>query len=395
MTKYISRTSESNLLSYLNLTKIIAVVGARQVGKTTLIKEKITSLPKRSINYVTLDSPEALLLFNENIEEFFKQYVETYDLVIIDEIQYGKNAGSKLKYLADVKTATFVVSSSSQSLLKKEVLSFLPGRVTLLYLHSFSVDEFLLSKNIKTKHWDFVRPQLGEHIIYGGYPKVVITKEYMLKKKVLTDLITVCLQKDIVLTFGLDDEIEAFKLLKMLASQTGQILDIAALSRDSGIQYDRLKKYLNAFTLSGIISLVQPFNRNKRTELVKSPKIFFNDTGFCNCLLKRYDIDGPLFETYIFSELIKAGYDVKYWRTKAKAEVDFVLETEKGLIAIEVKKGAPKASKSLYSFIKKYSPAKSYVVSLNVEKSEENGIFKVNPITMLDLLKKFLSADYI
>ena len=161
------------------------------------------------------------------------------------------------------------------------------------------------------------------------------------------------------------------KLINALALQIGGITNYNELSQLSGFKYNDLMDYLNILEKTFITIKSTPFYTNKRTELVKAPKIFFLDNGLRNIVLKNFQAlnqrqdKGNLYENFVASEITKKGLEVKYWRTKSKAEVDFVLE-QKGLaIPIEIKSGlkAPKTTKSFNSFLEKYKTKKSLILS--------------------------------
>lgn len=390
MGPYIPRAAEGLLKDYLELTPILALVGARQVGKTTMIKQTLES--ERNVPYVTFDDPSVLMLFNESIQEFHRDLIEGHELVVMDEVQYGTDVGRKLKFLCDVKDAQLVITSSSETLLRRDVLSHLVGRLTLLKLHPFSTREYLTARGIKTESWEYVAGPIREQIYYGGYPRVVLENGIEKKQKLLTDIISLTVLKDVVHSFGLSDELKAFKLMRMLAEQSGNLLDIASISRDSGIPYVKVSAFINAFEMSGILILLRPFFKNRRTEVVKAPKLYFQDCGVRNSIRGSFDVDGPGFEGHILAELVKHGFPVRYWRTMSKAEVDFVVDVGPHLIAVEAKMGDPKPSRSLRSFMKKYAPSRAYVVTMRAnEPRSDRGVIQVNPIDLigqLDELKR-------
>ena len=155
----------------------------------------------------------------------------------------------------------------------------------------------------------------------------------------LSDIIMTHVQKDLVLTFGLRDEILALKLLQLLAAQTSSLLVKSSITRQLDITRNLLDAFLNSYQKSSIIKLVRPYYTNKQTEVVKSSMLYFVDNGLRNAILDNYTIESLSYENYIFSELLKIGISPKYWRSKSKAEVDFVIEKGDKLIPVEVKKG--------------------------------------------------------
>jgi len=175
-------------------------------------------------------------------------------------------------------------------------------------------------------------------MLYGGYPKVVLSKDVEMKKTILSDLYETMLFKDVARTFSIEDIRSLEEFSKYLAIGIGNILSYGDLSNSLNLSFQTVKKYLDAMEKSYLITRVHPFFTNKLKEIVKQPKIYFIDTGLRNIIAKRFDVepDGKLFENYVFSEIIKMGLTPKYWRTKTKSEVDFIVEKEKDIIPIEV-----------------------------------------------------------
>jgi predicted AAA+ superfamily ATPase len=367
---YIERDIRKRFKNVSGVYNIVAVVGARQAGKTTFLKEQMKQVHS---SYVLFDDPDARALFEEDIKKFEKQYVEGYEVTVLDEVQYCKEAGRKLKYLAD-KGRRIWITSSSEIILGKEILSYLVGRVSIIRLYPFSLNEFLASKGQKEVTSGILARNVWEHIIYGGYPKVVMTEDPEMKKTILKDLYDTMILKDVARTFSIEDIESLEEFAKYLAVGIGNLLSYEKVSRDIKISFQTLKKYLDAMEKSYIIVRVQPFYKNKSKEITKQPRIYFLDTGLRNVVAKAFSTepDGNLFENYVLSELMKLGFTPKYWRTKSKAEVDFVIEKDNAVIPIEVKLNAEPGNieRSLHSFIEAYKPKTAFVVSYKGTKGE-------------------------
>ncbi|MFZ2412025.1 MAG: DUF4143 domain-containing protein, partial [Candidatus Methanoperedens sp.] len=172
------------------------------------------------------------------------------------------------------------------------------------------------------------------------------------------------------------------------------------ISRDISLSFQTLKKYLDAMEKSYVIIRVPPFYTNKNKEITKQPKIYFVDTGLRNAVAKAFstEITGNLFENYVLLELIKMGFAPKYWRTKSKAEVDFVIEKDNMIIPIEVKINAEpgRIKRSMRSFIETYQPEMALVVAYKGEKGEMkvNGC-KVIFTDALGMRKLLLSETFV
>jgi len=345
---------------------IIAVVGARQAGKTTFLKEHSKNLKS---SYLLFDDPDIRVLFEEDIKKFEKQYIGEADIFIFDEVQYCKNAGRNLKYLADTGRKIWL-TSSSEMILSKEVLSYLVGRVSILKLYPFSLNEFLKAKGQKEFNQKILERNIWEHILYGGYPKIVTSEEAEIKKIMLRDIYGTMILKDIAQTFSIEDIKSLEEFTKHLSLNVGGLFSYETILQDLKMSFKTAKKYLDAMEKSYLIAKISPFYKNKTKEITKQPKIYFIDTGLRNIIANSFENepDGKLFENYVASELIKEGYTPKYWRTKSKAEVDFVLEKGNEIIPVEVKlKSSDKIGKSLYSFIETYKPERAFIVSYKGE----------------------------
>ena len=388
---YIEREIKNRFDKIFKIYNMVAVVGARQSGKTTFLKKQ---MGQYNSSYVLFDDPDARALFEEDIKKFELQYIEGKELTVLDEIQYCKDAGRKLKYLVDSGRKLWI-TSSSEIILAKEILSFLVGRVSIMKLYPFSLDEFLIAQGQKTTTSKIIQRAIWEHMRYGGYPKVVLTKDIEMKKTILADLYDTMLLKDVARTFSIDDIRSLEEFSRYLAFSIGDIVSYDKISSNLNMSFQTVKKYLDAMEKSYLIYRVLPFFTNKKKEIVKQPKLYFIDTGLRNTIIKEFNVesDGRIFENYVFSELLKLGIIPKYWRTKGKAEVDFIIEKEKEIIPIEVKLQADphKIERSMRLFINQYHPKTGFVVTYKGKK----GIIKINGCTVhfVDIvdLKKHLT----
>ena len=377
---YISRILEKTLKRYINKKEIIAVVGPRQCGKTTLLKHIIKDL--KNADFLDFEDRETLELFNEDIKSFIDLYVKPYSYLFIDEFQYAKEGGKNLKFIYDNHKTKIIISGSSVSSLSIQSIKYLVGRIFVFNLHPFSFEECLnfkeprlyevylkrkLSKPVIAK----ITPYFNEFCIYGGYPRVVLAKDREEKEIVLRNIYNTYFLKEIKEILNLTEDHKLSKLINALAFQIGNIINYNELSDLSGFDYNDLMKYMNVLEKTFITIRSQPFYTNKRTELVKAPKIFFLDNGFRNVVAKNFQPiknrqdKGALYENFIASELTKKGVGIKYWRTKSKAEIDFVIEEKGSSVPAEIKSNLkkPKLTKSFHSFVEKYNPKKGLIFS--------------------------------
>ncbi|MGM5488944.1 MAG: ATP-binding protein [Nanobdellota archaeon] len=394
---YIRRDLEKRIEAFMGEPEIIAVTGPRQCGKTTLVKHLLSK--KKNVNQISFDNQKILELFEEDIDSFIDIHVKGYAILFIDEVQYARDSGKKLKYIYDNHHTKIIISGSSVSELSISSLKFLVGRIIIFNLYPFSFAEFLRAKDPRVSEiFEKGRPALPlntyleEFIIYGGYPRVVLAKTNDMKKVILENIYSTYLLKEIREIMELSHERELVKLLKALSLQTGNMVVFDTLSQATGFNYQQLQKYLGILEKTFVCKHIQPFYTNKMTELVKTQKIFFFDTGFRNIILGTSELSGNLYENLIFSELVKKNRGVKYWRTKAKAEVDFIVDDK---IPIELKSKITRESitKSFRSFIEKYQPSEGYVLSTDYESTTQIKETKVQFLSYPSFLSKLVEYN--
>lgn len=386
---YIDRKLEKIIEPYLKRKEVLAVVGPRQAGKTTILKRIQLKFEKnaKKVRFITFEDRSELAIFNDNVEDF-REMISDYDVVIIDEFQLGQEGGQKLKYLFDTTSIKFIISGSSSFEIKHQTGKYMVGRMLNFDLFPLSFREYLSFKKpeyhnmlVRKQSYDDIfrfeskngfgqeinnqlASELEKFVVFGGYPAVVLSETEEEKKKTLEAIVENYLLRDIKNLLGLITDDELMKIGKFLATQIGSLVVYEELCNASGLNYKEVLKHLNILEKTYIIKLLKPFYRNKRTELVKSPKSFFVDLGMRNCLLadfrklsERNDF-GSVMENYahvVMSEIFSE--EIKFWRTKNKAEVDFVIEREGNVYPIEVKYTSKRiVGKSFYSFVDKFKP---------------------------------------
>jgi len=391
---YKPRKIFNKIISFIDTNDIIVLHGARQVGKTTLLKIIIQTLknkkniPDNNIHYFDLEDFSLLELCNsgvDNVLTYLKARIDNSKdfFLLIDEIQYLDNPTNFLKLFHDHHPeCKLIVSGSSSFNIKEKFKDSLVGRTVDFELFTLDFDEFLIFND---EHFDFTDNQyisldisrqklhslFKEYLIYGGYPKIVLENSIEKKEIYLKQIINTYVKKDIRDFANIKNITRFNRLLKILASQAGSLLNTNELSNTIGISRQTLDDYLFILENTYIIKLVHPFHKNIRSEITKMPKLFFEDTGLLNILL--YDtfvnrIDGQLLENGIFSILRRNLTDnyLKFWRTKQKNEIDFIIDYKTKVIPVEIKLTNPKkAEKSLNFFLRKYNQNNGIVLSLN------------------------------
>lgn len=377
---YIDRFLEEKLLKYLNKKEIFAIVGPRQCGKTTLMEHLFKRLD--NAKFITFEDREALELFTSDIKAFVELYIKETDFLFIDEFQYAKEGGKQLKYIYDIHKTKIIISGSSSADLTIQGLKYLVGRVFVFNLYPLSFGEYLNYKNnvlfrlyskktVSQQVINKVNDYYKDFAVFGGYPRVALSEDDKEKIDVLKNIYNTYFLKEIKEILQLKSDFKLAKLIKLLSLQLGSTLNYDNLSTATGFDYKDLLFHLNVLQKTFVCVEGKPFFTNKSKELVKAPKMFFLDNGFRNTVVKDFrDLNertdkGMLNENFVASELAKKNIELKYWRTKSKAEIDFVVESEGNVIPIEVKSHLMKAklSRSFMSFLSHYRPKKGFVFS--------------------------------
>lgn len=405
---YIKRKLEDKIFKYLNSPEIIAILGPRQCGKTTLLKKIYEGLQQAI--FVTFEDKDLLNMFENNPKDFADIYVKGKNYLFIDEFQYAQKGGEKLKYIFDSHKIKIFISGSSSVDLTINAIKYLVGRIFIFHLYPFDFEEFLSAKNIayqkkwtelnlkfKTLESVAVRQELHseflryyeEYAIFGGYPRVVLASDQDEKKEVLKNIYNTYFLREVRDVLGIIDDYKLSKLIKALALQIGNLVEYKEIGRLSEYPYATMKKYMNFLEKTFICILVKPYYRNKRTEIVKNPKVYFFDCGLRNAVVEDFrklsdrGDAGSLLENALFQQLVKDNYAVNYWRDKRQHEVDFILKVEdQQEIALEVKSFLDKISAdSTASFQKHYPEIKLFFIfqnmKINLEKNKEINFYPI------------------
>lgn len=414
----IKRKLFKELVDHLTQKEMSLIIGPRQAGKTTLMEMLKTHLDKSGERTLFLnldiewDRPhfesQAALLKKIDLELGQKQH----SYVFIDEIQRKEDAGLFLKGLFDLKLPYKLIVSGSGSLeLKQKIHESLVGRKRLFELSTITFEEFINHRTdyrYEQKLADFLaiekdRAQqlLSEYMQFGGYPKIVMSAEQNEKRRLIDEIHRSVLEKDIAYLLNLDKPEVFSALIRILAGQVGQLMNYSEMASTLNVSFATIKRYLWYAQKIFLVELITPYARNVRKEISKSPVPYFWDLGFRNYSLGLFEhLESPAEKGFVFENLVflllkekirfKAA-NLHYWRTKDKAEVDFVIETGKRLIPVEVKYKALKGDKvpvSLRSFIDRYHPEHAYIVNLDLSKTS-----RINKTTLVfmpfyELLRK-------
>jgi len=385
-------------IKFLDNQDILLFVGARQAGKTTILKQLQAHLVQqaRPVYFLNLEDPEYLELLNQSPKNLFKIFnldLSKKNFIFIDEVQYLKNPSNFLKYLYDEykDKIKLLASGSSAFYLDKKFKDSLAGRKRIFNVQTLSFREFL---RFRGEHGlaitDFVNPSLSEkekisiyyreYITYGGYPRVVLSSIDE-KIEVLREIAYSYIKKDIYEANIRQDEI-FYKLLKILSLQISNLVNASELASTIGVSKTAIDNYLYVMRKSFHIYLIKPFFKNVRKELTKMPKVYFSDLGLRNFFASNFksfefrEDRGPLLENAFFRSLLDKYLedDIRFWRTIQNNEVDFIISEE---IAFEVKANPSQFRERAYKvFTSKYPNINFSIVSLDV-KIDEPRSFKI------------------
>lgn len=351
--------------------KILIIYGARQVGKTTVIK-LIYEKQKESSLFLNCDEPDIRLMLTDVTSTTLKNIVGNKKLIFIDEAQRVKNIGLTLKLFSDeLKNIQVVATGSSSFELSNEINEPLTGRKFEFLMLPLSMRELYINYGLIE-----VNRLLKERMIFGMYPEVVQNKGE--SKNVLKEITTSYLFKDILSYQGIRKTEPIEKILILLAAQTGNEVSYNEIANSVGIDKDTVSKYIDILEKAFIIFRLNPFSKNVRTEITKLRKIYFYDTGIRNMLLtnlNRFEIRNDkdqLWENFILVERMKRNLikniDVKtyFWRTTQQQEIDYIEESSGKISVFEFSFSENKKKKISKTFLNNY-PAKetSIITSKN------------------------------
>jgi len=376
----------------LNKKQITAIVGARQIGKTTAMKYIFDKISKESV-FLSFEDKDVLKLFEDNIKLFIEQYVKPYKYIFIDEFQYAKDGGKSLKLIYDMYWKKIFISGSSKPELAIHSLGFLVGRVSIIEMNPLTFTEFveykspekimLLEKNRTTSELKQLQAEFEEFILYGGYPQIVIEINFNEKQKLLKNIVQTYLFREIKEVLGYKENYIFENILKRLALQNGKLCKISNLSRDLNVNWNKLSECVNVLIQTGIIIEVKPFFTNKAKELMKTPKIYFSDLGFVNSLINNFNNlnnrseKGEIYESFVLQEHTKKEIKIKFWN-KQLSEIDFIIEKNDTIIPIEVKSKIKKIPKAIKIFIEQYKITNAYILNETLDQKT-----KIDNVTVI------------
>ena len=354
---YIARHIEKTIEKSFAAFPAVLITGPRQVGKSTLLLNRFKNIPN-----VTLDNPLQLLSLRQDPVEFFKLHSSP---LIIDEVQRAPECFSVLKYMidSDRRAGMYILTGSQKYALMKGVSESLAGRIGIIDMLGLSDREiyedpfdrpFLPTSDYLLERRPKMAPSiqnLWERIHRGSMPELY-SNENMDCEQYYAAYVDTYIERDVKQLGSVGDTLAFTQFMTALASRTGELLNAASLARDVGVDSKTVKRWLSILQASNIIYLLQPFSLNINKRIIKTPKVYFTDTGLV-CYLCRWltpetlangAMAGSIYETFIVSEILKSYYnagkepDLYFFRNTDGQEVDLLFYRDGKLYPIEIKK---------------------------------------------------------
>lgn len=354
---YITRHIEDTIERTLSAFPAVLVTGPRQVGKSTLLQNKF-----KDIKSVSLDDPLLLMSLKQEPTAFFE--IQGTPL-ILDEIQRAPDSFISLKYMidADRRAGMYILTGSQKYELMKGVSESLAGRVGILNMLGLSdreiygdkfnlpflpASEYLSGRNTKI---EFGLSDLWKRIHRGSMPEMYVN-DRMDWEQYYASYVNTYIERDVKQLGSVSDSLTFTQFMTALAGRTGELLNMAAIAKDIGVDAKTVKKWVSILQASNIIHLLQPFSLNINKRIVKTPKVYFTDTGLV-CYLCRWltpdtlmngAMAGGIYETFVVSEILKTYYNagkepnMYFFRNTDGQEVDLLFYQAGKLYPIEIKK---------------------------------------------------------
>lgn len=333
----IRREISEKVLQYSNQYPVITITGPRQSGKTTLSRMLFDKK-----QYVSLEDIDERIFAQNDPRGFLNRFPEG---AIIDEIQRVPDLISYIQTIVDEKQAEgmFILTGSQQFELLENISQSLAGRTALVKLLPFSLNEAYQPPGES--------PLLDEVLYTGFYPRIF--DKQLNPTEAMQFYVNTYIERDLRKLINIKDLSKFEIFLKMCAGRTGQILNLSSISNDCGINHNTVKSWLSVLEASYIIKLLKPYYKNFNKRLIKSPKLYFLDTGLVCFLLNilnkdqlmLHPVKGALFETFVVSEILKARFNsgkpdnLYYFRDNMGNEVDLICDYGQKVVQIEIKSG--------------------------------------------------------
>lgn len=354
-----------------NERKVLVLLGARQTGKTTLLKN---SFPDAC--FVNIEKGEYVDIFNKRDVQQIKNILTSKgnksQILILDEIQRLNNPGLTAKVIHDeLPNIKLIISGSSSLEIASKAAESLAGRKTTFVLFPLTLKERLIQIGKFDKGIDQYQAEIFLSMNFGLYPETI---EVTNKENYLLELVDSTLLKDVFYLNLVKNTKNLYSLLKLLAYQIGQQVNISDIAQRVGIARETVINYIEILKQLYIIFTLPPYTKKRRDEIGKTEKIYFYDLGIRNAIINdfspvQYRVDfGNIFENYVVCELMKLNkynklrFNFYYWRTKWGSEVDLILTKDEEVMAYEIKTRKGVVSRA---FMETYPKAVGKTITLN------------------------------
>lgn len=364
---YLERTLSPYIAKASNFFPVVLITGPRQVGKTTIFE----SAKSEQRTYITLDDPMLRTLAQNDPQLFLSTYKAP---ILIDEVQYAPQLFPYIKMIVDKekKPGAFWLTGSQVFTLMKNVTESLAGRVGILELQGLSQSEkakfpnrkpFLPTSDLTSEIPPFGLNSLYDTIFKGSYPAVVANKDAQWQS-FYRSYVSTYIERDVKQILNITQEGNFIKFLSVAAARAGQLLNYSDMARDCDVSIATIKSWISVLNTSGIIYLLYPYSNNITKRAIKTPKLYFYDTGLVCYLCRIMDsvsardgiMSGALMETYAISEIIKSyihnglSPNMFFYRDKDGKEIDLILEENMTLYPIEIKRTATPTANDMKNF---------------------------------------------
>lgn len=318
---------------------VIAIVGPRQSGKTTLAQN---AFPNH--RYVSLEDLDMRALAKADPRRFLAEYPTEYG-VILDEIQHVPQLLSYMQTIVDreKKNGFFVITGSQNFLVDEAVTQTLAGRMSVLTLLPLSLSEL--------EKADLLSAKIEQLVYQGSYPKIYAEK--VSAERLYNNYIRLYVERDVRQIKNVSDLNTFQKFMQLCAGRIGQVVNLASLGNDCGINHSTVKSWISLLEASYIVFLLHPYYKNFGKRLIKAPKLYFVDTGIACSLLKIRSVDelshhylrGGLIENFVIADLLKQQYNLEqkpslyFWRDHTGNELDCIIDDSRYPVPVEIKAG--------------------------------------------------------
>jgi uncharacterized protein len=363
----LKRHIENVLAKFLFRGKALIVIGARQVGKSTMFKNMLGA--KEDVLWLNADENEVRnRLVNPTVQSL-KGIFGDYKTVVIDEVQRIENSGLLMKLAVDnFKDVQFLATGSSALEISDSIFEPMTGRAFVYHLYPFGLSELYPKKSPFE-----IEQFLGYHLVFGMYPEVCVQKD--IAETILRNLSEQYLYKDVLVWKEIRKPELLDKLLKLLAYQMGAEVSVNELANQLKVKSETIETYIDLLEKAFVVFRLKAFSTNPRKEVSKMSKILFWDNGIRNAIIGNFNAlanrndHGQLFENFVISERMKVnalynpGVKSFFWRNYNQAEVDYVEVQNENIDAFEIKWSTLKKHRVSKAFTNMYPNAQAQVLS--------------------------------